>query len=325
MAKPDTAAGAAANSYVVQATRVEKETAPGPYLRAGGFVQNLATSAASTTFKLGGLTVDATGVIPRPTGATLADGKYVFVMSNLAVTGATMKASSVRIFERKPANANDIVRLAGKVDGYDAATVTFNLDGVAVNAKDAKLEPRNLPIGNGQYARVSGVFDANGVLVATDVKLRDESAPPVELKGTVANFVGLNDFSVRGVPIDASKATLTACPATGLADDQFVLLHGRVTLTSPKVQADKIVCTAGAAVPAGEIVGRAGVASEVDAKAMTLTLSLRGGAMVAVTWTDTTFFDGITVEALANGANLQVEGVLGAEGALTARKIRPAR
>ena len=323
--KLDTLTGAASNTYVVQATRIEKRTAPGPFLRAGGFVQNLTSSATATTFAIGGLTVDATGVTPKPAGVSLANGQYVFVASTQAVTTNTMKATSIRVLDRKPANATDVVRLAGTVGQVNVTAVTFDLDGVTVNAKTASILPKGATPTNGAYARASGTFDAKGELIATEVQLHDEAAPSVEVKGSVANFTSISDFTVRGVPVDAIKATLTGCPATGIANNQFVLIHATVTLTSPKVQASTIACTADAAVSVGVMIEREGVASAIDTAGKALTLTMRGGAAIKVTWTSTTFFDGAVTAATVSGATIEVEGVLAADGSLAARKIRPHR
>ena len=270
------------------------------------------------------MTVDATGVTPRPAGSTLSNGAYVFVISNQAVTGNAMKATSVRILDRKTASPTDLVRLAGETSSFDGTAKTFLLDGVMVSAKTATILPMGATLGNGQYARATGTFDSGGTLMATEVKLHDESAPQVEIKGSIANFTSLSDFTVRGVPIDASSATLSGCPSTGLANNQFVLIHATVTLTSPKVVANQIACTPDAAVSPGMIIEREGIASAVDATGKSFTLTLKGGAMVKVIWTDTTFFDGAVTPTTLAGPILEVEGVLAADGSLSARKIRPA-
>ena len=322
--RADTSAGAAPNSYVIQATRIEKQTDPLLQLRAGGFIQNLSTVAGVTTFKLGALTVTATGVTPKPAGASLANGAYVSVLTTSTVVSGGITATSIRVIDRrKDATPNEIVRLASEVASYDAVAGTFKLDGVTVNAKSATLQPAGVPIANGAYARASGTFDANGVLQATEVKLRDrdDSAPQTELKGTITKYVSLADFAVRGVPVDASTATLKGCPQGGLADGQFVKVEGRISLTSPKIQAKEVSCSDDNRVPTGAVIEREGLTSAVDQNAKTFKVTPRQGPAINVAWTDTTYFKGITAATLA-GAKVEVEGALQADGSIGARRIK---
>jgi hypothetical protein len=192
---------------------------------------------------------------------------------------------------------------------------------VTVSSKSATLSPKNATVAVGVYARATGLFDSNGVLQATEVKLRDESAPQVEIRGTVAKLTSLADFTVRGVPVDGSTAKLSDCPTTGLAEGQLVQVHGSITLTSPKVKASAIECVGAQAMAAGEIVERTGLASSVNTIAKTFVLTPRQGTAINVTWTDKTFFDKkISSSALA-GIRVEVEGALAADGSLLARKI----
>ena len=322
LAKADTAPGAAANTYVVQATRIEKQSDPLIELRAGGYIQNLAAASGKTTFTLGALTVDATTSVVKPSGSTLVNGQYVSVQTTQTITGNLMSASSIRIVDRKKdSTPNETVRIASKISAIDTAASTFVLDGVTVSSKSASLSPKGATVTVGVYARATGLFDANGVLQATDIKLRDESAPQVEIRGTVAKFTSLTDFTVRGVPVDGSAAKLSSCPTSGLAEGQLVKLHGSITLTSPKVKASEIECIGAQATVGGEIDERTGLASAVNTVAKTFVLTPRQGTAITVTWTDKTFLEKkVNASALA-GMTLEVEGTLGTGGSLLARKI----
>jgi len=322
--RADTAVGAPANSFVIQATRIEKKTDPLLQLRASGFIQNLVTTGNVTTFKLGTLNVTATGVTPRPAGASLANGSYVSVLTTSAVTSNAMTATAIRVIDRKKdATPNEIVRLASKIASYDAVAGTFTLDGVTVNAKAATLLPAGTALASGLYARASGKFDANGVLQATEVKLqdRDDSAPRAELKGTITSYVSLADFSVRGVPVDASIARLKDCGSGSLANGQFVEVKGAISLTSPKVKATELSCSDDSRVPNGAVIEREGLASAIDLNAKTLKITPRQGPAINVAWTDTTYFRDITAATLS-GATVDVEGTLRSDGSILAKKIK---
>ena len=322
--RADTAVGAPANSYVIQATRIEKKTDPLLQLRASGFIQNLVTTGNVTTFKLGTLNVTATSVTPKPAGAILANGSYVSVLTTSAVTSNAMTATAIRVIDRrKDATPNEIVRLASKIASYDAVAGTFTLDGVTVNAKAATLLPAGTALASGLYARASGKFDANGVLQATEVKLqdRDDSAPRAELKGTITSYVSLADFTVRGVPVDASTARLKDCGSGGLANGQFVEVKGAISLTSPKVKATELSCSDDARVPTGAVIEREGLASAIDLNAKTFKITPRQGPAINVAWTDATYFKEITAATLS-GAKVEVEGALKPDGSIGARRIK---
>jgi hypothetical protein len=322
LAKADTASGAAANTYVVQATRIEKQSDPLIELRAGGYVQNLAIASGKTTFALGSLTVDATASVIKPSGSTLVNGQYVSVQTTQAITANLLSASTIRIIDRKKdSTPNQIVRLASEISAVDTAAATFVLDGVTVSSKSAALSPTGAKVAVGVYARATGLFDANGVLQATEIKLRDESAPQVEIRGTVARFTSLADFTVRGVPVDGSAAKLSDCPASGIAEGQLLQVHGSITLTSPKVNASAIECIGAQASVAGETLDRKGLASSINAVTKTFVLTPRQGSAVTVTWTDKTFFDKKLSASALTGVRLEVEGAFAADGSLLARKI----
>lgn len=326
MPKLDTSAGAAPNSYVVQATRVEKESgtpSAQTWARASGIVQDLAVSDTATTFKLGGLTVDATGAKVRPQDKQLANGQYVSVLSSEPVANATMKAKGVRIHKHGKSGSSDRVRLAGAISEFSAESMTFQLAGVTVNAKDAKLEPTGLSLANGRFVRAIGVFDDNGVLVAAEIKGRDLSKPDVELIGAIANFNSAADFTVRGVPVDASDAQLKDCPPSGLANDQVVEIHAGIGSSSAKVIASSVECKGSVEqAPAGMVIELKGMAAAADETAKTFTLSAFERSIV-VSYDDATFFDGGLTPATVGGKQVSVEGTPTGPGALKAKKVRP--
>ncbi|MEI6547018.1 MAG: DUF5666 domain-containing protein [Burkholderiales bacterium] len=322
LTKADTAQGAAANTYVVQATRIEKQSDTLIELRAGGYIQNLAVASGKTTFTLGALTVDATTSVLKPSGSTLVNGQYVSVQTSQTITGNLMSASSIRIVDRKKdSTPNETVRIASKISAIDTAASTFVLDGVTVSSKSASLSPKGATMTVGVYARATGLFDANGVLQATDIKLRDESAPQVEIRGTVAKFTSLTDFTVRGVPVDGSAAKLSSCPTSGLAEGQLIQVHGSITLTSPKVKASEIECIGAQSTVDGETLDRKGLASSINAVTKTFVLTPRQGSAVTVNWTDKTFFGKQLSSSALSGMRLEVEGTFAADGSLLARKI----
>jgi hypothetical protein len=95
--------------------------------------------------------------------------------------------------------------LKGNISGYDAATKSFQVRDVAVDASGAEIE--SCPGGNladGLYVEVEGRLGATAVL-ATQVHCEDEPGnATIERKGTAGS-------------VDASAATFVLTPSTGAA------------------------------------------------------------------------------------------------------------
>ena len=159
-----------------------------------------ALDAAAARFDLGGVTVRFAGALLSPAGATLADGRYVRVRGVVQADGA-IQASAVRLRDEAEAEAE----LKGNVDGYIAATRSFSVRGVAVDAGGATIEgcPGGVPA-EGLYVEVKGTLGATGV-IASKVECESETSDDtVERKGVVG-----------AVDVAASRFVLT--PSTGAA------------------------------------------------------------------------------------------------------------
>ena len=306
--------------YVIQATRIEKRSAPPAYLRVAGIVSGLTGPASGPHFTLGGLGVDTAGAVVVPASRSLADGQPVVVWAraaNLKTSGAgapSLTANLVRI--REQASSSQRAYLGGVVSGRTGTS--FSLGGVAVNYANALVTPAGSVIGNGQYVQVRGDFAADGSLVASGVKIRDgRFEPDAELRGTVSGFdAPTKSFKVRDITVVATTAILdSSCPAGGLADGLFVEIKGRLSLTG--IVALNIKCDSDE--PAGAIVERRGVASKPGARTFTLTPT--AGPPLEVRWTALTYFRDVAPDAL-DGKALRVDGILAATNTLIATKIR---
>jgi hypothetical protein len=164
--------------------------------------------------------------------------------------------------------------------------------------------------------QVRGDFGSDGVLVASEVKVRD-GLLDADLRGTVTNYNAITrGFRIRDVNVlPAPAAVYDNCPAA-LADLLFVEVRG--TLTAGGILARNIKCVAGD--PAGAVIERRGIAS-APTGLRTFQLQPATGAAIEVRWTVLTFFRDVTPDALT-GKALRVEGVLAANGTLVATKIR---
>lgn len=292
----------------IQATRIEKK-ANLAFVRVSSKVSNLATG--SKTFMLGSLIVDYSSATIVPASRQLAEGQRVVVYGP-SVSGNTLAARFIRIAEPKAKGVD--IRLGGVVSNYSSATQSFEVNGVKVNAANAVITPANRSISNGVYVTVKGVYADNGELTASKVDIRRKADIVVEvtLKGSITDFDSAASFRVRGVPVDASSATLSGCTA-GLSAGLYVEVEGNVSKTG--IVATKVSCKEAPDTASIEV---RGVAGNVDNTARTFVLTA-GGKTFDVRWTDVTRFSGISSTNLS-GSLVKVEGYL-QSGVLVAKKI----
>jgi hypothetical protein len=306
--------------YSIQATRVEKLAAAPGYLRVTGLVATLSQTAA-VTFSLAGLTVDATSAVVLPAGSGLAAGETVVVLAPMASLGVsasgkpTLRAAQVRVVTLENRGLDDDV--SGSVASLDTQAKTFLLGSLVVNYATATMMPASSTLANRQYVKVHGTIASDGTLVAVSVTIR-EGDPDNQstLRGNISalDSVALR-LTVRGVVVDFSGATISGCPATGLANGLFVEVDGM--LTGSDVIAKTVQCQAESS---GSTVERDGVATAVDVTTTSFTLLPEHGSGIAVQWSASTFFGGLTPQTLS-GKSVEIEGAL-VNGVLIASTIK---
>ncbi|MBK6865310.1 MAG: hypothetical protein IPG91_18245 [Ideonella sp.] len=306
----------------IQATRIDRRAALPAYVRVSGIVGALQTGA-TTRFTLGALTVDASAAAVLPSGTALANGQAVTVLALPASFTAPapgawrLQAAQIRIRELEDDDDGLEDSVSGSVSNLDAVAKTFLLGSQRVEYAAATLSPAGWSPAEGQYVLVRGVASADGSLVAASVALRDTgSQSEAELHGNITGYdAATGRFNVRGVAVDASTAALEGCPVSGLANGLYVEIEG--AMSSNGVIARELHC---GDEPEDAEVEREGVAGGVDIAAQTFALATEHDGAVAVRWTDTTYFGGLTPATLA-GAKVKVEGVF-VDGVLVARKVK---
>ena len=308
------------SSYVIQATRIDKLAAAPAFLRVSGVVAALSSSGARS-FALASLKVDASVATVVPGATMLADGQTVTLlarstsMSTPAGGGIQVQAAQVRV-RALPQSFLDTY-LSGAVSQLDALARTFVIDGHAVSYAAATILPAPTSLLNGVYVQARGMTGADGTLQAASVAVRDAgSDSEAELHGNISALDATGaTFTVRDVKVDAAGASLRGCPATGLANGLFVEVHGATISTG--VRALTIQCEGESS---GSTVEREGKASAVDLVARTFVLTPEGRSPITVSWTDTTFFGGVTPATLA-GRSVEVQGSL-IGGGVAAMKVK---
>lgn len=149
----------------------------------------------------------------------------------------TLKAARVRLTR---VNTTTTVvgktQISGLVSKYDATAKTLVIDGITINVAGATVTPTSRTLANNNFVDIKVSFGADGVVVATDVRIRQQSTiadtAKINLGGVISSFVDSTSYVVRGVPVDASVATLGAsCTGVTLADGVYVNERPRPRLT----------------------------------------------------------------------------------------------
>ncbi len=319
--------------YELQATRIEAQIA-GTAPSVMGMVASIDTTAK--TFKINGLLVDYSAATLVPGTSTLANDLSVVVWgkpgSLSSVSGTpTLKAARVRLTRANTTGTTTVVgktQISGLVSKYDATAKTLVIDGITVNVATATVTPTSNTLADNNFVDVKGSFNADGVVLATDVRIRQQSTladtARINLGGVISSFVDSTSYVVRGVPVDASAATLGAsCTGVTLADGVYINVEAKAQVDTAVVLASNVNCLP--TLPTFAMRELLGTVSLVNQTAKTLTLTGAGSMTQTqlVLWSDQTVFTGLTATDLTTTTNaLRVEGYLNSSNVLVAREIR---
>jgi Domain of unknown function (DUF5666) len=225
----------------------------------------------------------------------------------------TRKVVATRVERKARTDVAAGTRVGGLVQALDATAQTFKLGNLTVNFSAATVVPAGKTLANGQLVAVfalaappsseplTGGPGVAQVLVAKSLKIvTPEEGGGLAVGGRVMAYVSLADFTVQGVRIDASTASLEGGTAADVVAGANVAVQGTVTagvLKATKLRVLKSSDDVKASLlgPVTDFVSSASFkvrGATVDASAAALT----GG----------------TAADLGNGANVKVTGrVLG--------------
>ncbi len=214
---------AATGHYV--ATRIETDAGASVY-RLRGVVSALDMTAK--TFKIGDASINFAGVPAADLVANLANDQRVRVRLQTSQVNGQWVALSVRSGMRKVDDIGD-ARLRGLVTAFTSPQ-QFEVQGVAVDASNARFEPNAAAVVLGALVEVRGSA-SNGTIVATRVKVRnpnDDDLKQVELHGTLSALdTTAQTFMLREVKIDYSQVTTWKNgQASDLANDKRLEVKG---------------------------------------------------------------------------------------------------
>jgi hypothetical protein len=203
-------------------------------------------------------------------------------------------------------------KLRGVVANLDTTAMTFTIGGATIDF--SQVPAANLPanFANGQTVRVQlqTAKNASGQWVAISIRAEQremEDRDEAEVQGTITAFTSTTSFSVNGLPVDATNAVFEDGTA-GVVLGAMVEVEGAVVngvLVATKVELEDMHRNDDR--NKNELHGPI---SNLDTTAKTFVV--RGVTVNYVSGT-TVFKDGVEAD-LANGKQVEVKGVLSADG-----------
>lgn len=181
-------------------------------------LKGMITGLSSTTFNLvnfSGLSIDASSATLDDLPNGLVDGQLVEVKGTLDSGFTILTASKVEA-EDNSADDTDEFEIEGLIANYDAVNTTFTIDGISVDASNARKEPLSLVLGNDAHVEVEGAI-VNGVLIATEVESEDGSLKVHAKVTAVPPITAPNTFEVS--PVSGQSITITVSTSTQFEDD----------------------------------------------------------------------------------------------------------
>ncbi len=279
-----------------------------------GPVSNISASASS--FDILGLTVDVLastvfeGVATQLTDLTTAH--FVEVHGYVDQTTGHLQATRVEVSATQPTQ----YKLSGMVNGFSALNHTFKLGTTGQSSNVISWDSNTVvpsTWSDGVFVRVK----MTPLLLATQIRLltsplaqlNAEDEHDAEIHGFISAFVSLANFTVNGIPVDASTARIAGGT---LALGVRVEIHGAVS--NGVLVATKVETPNNTDVASHEFEFH-GTVSNLNTTATPNTFSLRG---LTFTYDNTTSIEGVT---MANGARVQIKATRTA-GVWKATEIR---
>ncbi|MFL6656784.1 MAG: DUF5666 domain-containing protein [Massilia sp.] len=308
----------------LQATRVEKK-ATDVADRVNGIVYDIST--ANHTFKVGNLLIDYSAATLVPATAVIANGSEVTVAIPVGTVekGVAIKASAIKVKDRKAETQGKEVELGGSVSAFNTQLLQLIVNGIKVDVSAVKFDQAGkglVDLKPGAYIVVKGMYNSENILKAATVVVRgvdQDKGSEVELHGTIVDFVSAANFKVRGVTIDATNATIdtaSCAGATHLGNELQVAVFGSLSATGT-VKITSVKCEK---VDNGTIVvTRAGKVGSVDLTAKTFSITTTKETLTVHYGTATTFVD-VEAAALVD-KYVSVEATASPTAGLQARKV----
>jgi hypothetical protein len=299
---------------------------------AEGPVTGLSRSADGTALTLTVLGTD----VSATSGTTVFDGTTFDALGNDDIVevdgffdGAGVLHATRIEYKGSGSKAGTEVEVKGTISGFDPSAGTFTLTtrtgGSVTVAFDGTTDMDDLTTGseNGAFVEVEGTLAAADRIDAREIEVEEaefgDDEDEVSLEGLVADYNGLDDFTIDGQAVDASGAEFEpASLRDNLADGARIEVEGAI---------------AGGVLIADEVESRGdgdirihAVVTRKTSAGVEVTLA---GTVVAVTTNAATQFederDDVSVfglDDIAGGDFLEIEGYLADDGSVVATQVQ---
>lgn len=224
----------------ITATRIERKSNATVYKLRGTVT---ALDTGNKTLRIGAAVIGYGGLAATAVPTTLADGITLRVALATTPVAGQWVAQSLGMKLPRPADRSE-AHVRGAISAFATAT-SFSVDGLAVDARNARFPDGSAGLGQGVQVEVHGAM-VNGVLIATKVSLeshhRGDDDRKLELHGAItAVDRTAKTFVLRNVTVSyAGNVSYEGGTEAGLVVGARVEVKGGLGSTRTQVQATKI-------------------------------------------------------------------------------------
>lgn len=277
----------------ILASRIEHLGAQTPALvRLTGSLRSGAGSGSggAAGWAIGTQAIDLSAARWSPAGSTAEAGMVVTVVAPWMASTAAGSSSSAASAPLVIQGARTLVSGASTLAGAQRLSGPVRLlgngqievQGVRVDASAAATSATLDALTDGSYVVLTAQRDAAGNAVATGLDRLPDGGRPADLRGTVDSLVGTTQFRVRGVVVDASRATWVGTVASALANGSYVHVQG--DLAAAGVRATRVEVLASP--PDNAVVQWTGTVQSVNEAARSIVVLAPAGQLQPVVLPD---------------------------------------
>lgn len=226
----------AANN-TLQASLIERKANASQY-KLSGIVRQLQN--ASKTFQIGSEIISFANVATADLPPGLIDGLSVKLrlLPQQVAAGTAWQLTKAR--SNEPGNTViENLEIEGIVTDLTSPT-QFKVNNQLINARNAAILPSGAVVQQGARVQVEGKLQ-DGVLLASEVEIKNVSDQRIELIGTISNLnTSATSFSVAGVSVNYSAAQFENGSAAALINGARIELRGKPAPGSAIISAERI-------------------------------------------------------------------------------------
>jgi hypothetical protein len=236
----------------------------------------------------------------RLTVAQITVGDHAQARGLMSADGTTMAATEIKVEDTGRDNGDQEAKVAGTVAGLSgtcpALTFTVGTTTVQTNNSTTFKDVTCATLANGATVEVKGMRQADGSILATEVKLR-----PEEVAGTVSELSG----TCPSVTFKLGTTVVKTSGATTFEDGTCAGISNGAKLEVKGVkQTDGSILASEVELDLDELEG---TIAELTGTCPSLTFTI---GTTTVTTSGSTTFAGVACTALANGARVELKGTV---------------